>query len=421
MDADLYARLGVEHGASEDEIKRAYRKLALKHHPDKGGDPETFKKISEAYSVLSDEQKRRLYDATGEAELTDFDMDEFLNSGMLDEFFREMMAETGLAEEMMEEFGGDVGMGDLQASFESFFKASMGISGEDVLMPDGSRMPAASVPKMQELGALGADEDELGDMIAAMGGLGGIGGLGPDALKKLGMGDLPPGMMAGMMGGLPPGMMGLLNDEDDDLDELMLAAARRGSRKPKSSNKRGGERSSASSGHYSGKDSSGSRFSGKSGAEPPPWKAEAAAKPRMPETVVQRSVDKSLPLEAQWMQAAKAGLVSTLKELHEQKPELLKTSAKGIGHTALHWCAAAGYVDCVIWLIEAGLDVNVINAGDSTPLHSAAGSGHVVVCEELLRRGANLKALDSGDETAEGLALARGHSEVAAALRAAAT
>ena len=57
-----YDELGVQKGASMDEIKRAYKKLAIKNHPDKGGDPEKFKKISEAYETLSDPEKRENYD-----------------------------------------------------------------------------------------------------------------------------------------------------------------------------------------------------------------------------------------------------------------------------------------------------------------------------------------------------------------------
>ena len=60
-----YEVLGVEKGATQDEIKKAYRKLAVKSHPDKGGDPELFKQITEAYEVLSDAEKRPLYDKYG--------------------------------------------------------------------------------------------------------------------------------------------------------------------------------------------------------------------------------------------------------------------------------------------------------------------------------------------------------------------
>ena len=67
MAKDYYSVLGVDKKASEDDIKKAFRKLAHKHHPDKGGSDEAFKEITEAYSVLSDAKKRREYDAYGQA------------------------------------------------------------------------------------------------------------------------------------------------------------------------------------------------------------------------------------------------------------------------------------------------------------------------------------------------------------------
>lgn len=67
--ADYYETLGIARGASSDEIKKAYRKNAIKYHPDKNpGDPQAekrFKEISEAYEVLSDDQKRQMYDRYG--------------------------------------------------------------------------------------------------------------------------------------------------------------------------------------------------------------------------------------------------------------------------------------------------------------------------------------------------------------------
>jgi DnaJ homolog subfamily A member 2 len=61
-----YKALGVEKDASEAEIKKAFRKLAMKHHPDKGGDPEEFKKIGKIAEVLTDPKKREIYDQYGE-------------------------------------------------------------------------------------------------------------------------------------------------------------------------------------------------------------------------------------------------------------------------------------------------------------------------------------------------------------------
>ncbi len=64
---DYYATLGVPRTASADEIKKAFRKLARKHHPDAGGDEAKFKELNEAYEVLSDDKKRQLYDQYGTA------------------------------------------------------------------------------------------------------------------------------------------------------------------------------------------------------------------------------------------------------------------------------------------------------------------------------------------------------------------
>ena len=62
---DYYKILEVNKQSSLQEIKKSYKKLAVKHHPDKGGNPEYFKNISEAYQVLSDPEKREIYDKYG--------------------------------------------------------------------------------------------------------------------------------------------------------------------------------------------------------------------------------------------------------------------------------------------------------------------------------------------------------------------
>ena len=67
---DYYNILGVDRKADKKEIKKSYRKLALKYHPDKNPNKdaeEKFKDISEAYAVLSDDEKRKMYDQYGHA------------------------------------------------------------------------------------------------------------------------------------------------------------------------------------------------------------------------------------------------------------------------------------------------------------------------------------------------------------------
>ena len=61
----LYDELGVDRSADTATIKRAYRKKAIKAHPDAGGDPAQFQALALAYEVLSDEEKRARYDETG--------------------------------------------------------------------------------------------------------------------------------------------------------------------------------------------------------------------------------------------------------------------------------------------------------------------------------------------------------------------
>lgn len=69
MGKDYYQTLGLARGASDEEIKRAYRRQALRYHPDKNKEPgaeEKFKEIAEAYDVLSDPRKREIFDRYGE-------------------------------------------------------------------------------------------------------------------------------------------------------------------------------------------------------------------------------------------------------------------------------------------------------------------------------------------------------------------
>lgn len=79
MSKDYYKILGVEKGASEDEVKKAFRKLAHKYHPDKqGGDEAKFKEVNEAYQVVGDKEKRAKYDQFG----SDFESQGGFGGGM---------------------------------------------------------------------------------------------------------------------------------------------------------------------------------------------------------------------------------------------------------------------------------------------------------------------------------------------------
>lgn len=63
---DYYSILGVSKNATTQEIKKAYRKLAMQHHPDRGGDEKIFRQVSDAYDILSDPQKKQRYDLGGD-------------------------------------------------------------------------------------------------------------------------------------------------------------------------------------------------------------------------------------------------------------------------------------------------------------------------------------------------------------------
>ena len=87
MKQDYYADLGVAKTASEAEIKTAYRRLVLEHHPDKNGDPIKFRAVAEAYAVLGDPVKRQAYEsAQANARVVDLKGEASL---MVEEYFRQ--------------------------------------------------------------------------------------------------------------------------------------------------------------------------------------------------------------------------------------------------------------------------------------------------------------------------------------------
>jgi molecular chaperone DnaJ len=108
---DYYEVLGLNKSASDDEIKKAYRRLAVKHHPDQGGEESKFKEISEAYDVLKDEKKRQRYDQFGHAGVGSSAASDggnpFAGFGGFG---------GGAGEEVHFDFG-DLGLGDIFSSF----------------------------------------------------------------------------------------------------------------------------------------------------------------------------------------------------------------------------------------------------------------------------------------------------------------
>ena len=83
----FYELLGVEKDAEESQIKKAYKKKAMQHHPDRGGDAETFKEISKAYEVLVDKEKRNIYDQMGEEGLSNNGMNSSSANDIFSHFF----------------------------------------------------------------------------------------------------------------------------------------------------------------------------------------------------------------------------------------------------------------------------------------------------------------------------------------------
>src|SRR5206468_2992451 len=107
---DYYDVLGVPKGANKDEIKAAYRKLALQFHPDRNKSPEAterFKEVSEAYAILSDDEKRNQYDQFGRAGIYErYNPEDIFRGADFDSIFRDIGGFGGIFEQLLRGFGG---------------------------------------------------------------------------------------------------------------------------------------------------------------------------------------------------------------------------------------------------------------------------------------------------------------------------
>ena len=131
--SDYYELLGVEKSATSSEIKKAYRKLAIKYHPDKNPDgEEQFKKIAEAYEVLSNENKRKRYDIGGKEGLEGVEIDPH-------EIFKHFFGGEDPFSELFGMMGGPMGM----------MGGPMGMMGGPIAMHMGMMGQQSGNPRVQ--------------------------------------------------------------------------------------------------------------------------------------------------------------------------------------------------------------------------------------------------------------------------------
>lgn len=123
---DYYSTLGLQRGASDADIKKAYRGLAMKHHPDRGGDEKKFKEISTAYETLSDPEKRKMIDAG-----IDPNQQGFRHQGQQNPF--EFHFGTGNINDLFGNFGFGGGFGREPSRKNKTLNITIEIALEDVL------------------------------------------------------------------------------------------------------------------------------------------------------------------------------------------------------------------------------------------------------------------------------------------------
>lgn len=196
---DYYKTLGVSKGATADEIKKAFRKLARTNHPDAGGDEEKFKQINEAYEVLSDEKKRALYDQYGTADQNQIPFNwgggstvNVSDFGSWGDILNQVLRGEGVMGDVSFDFGGGNGFGgfgrgraqrpmrgqdanvELDVTFDEAFsgtqkRVTVRIPGSDVPTTLDVKVPAGAVDggrlRFKGKGLPGANGGEAGDLL----------------------------------------------------------------------------------------------------------------------------------------------------------------------------------------------------------------------------------------------------------------
>jgi len=181
---DYYKVLGVARSATDNEIAKAYKKLALKYHPDKNPDnkpqaEEQFKVITEAYEVLHDPEKRKIYDQVGKGGLSGGagGMPNGMNFQHADEIFK---AFFGGNDPFSMFFGGD------DDNMSGMFGGRPGGAGPRVVFQNGGGMPGGmgGMGGMPGMGGVGGMPGGMGGFPFDMAGMGGMGGMGKGGGKS---------------------------------------------------------------------------------------------------------------------------------------------------------------------------------------------------------------------------------------------